>query len=243
MGKAYHQAFLHRESRHLTAFVTPWGLLEWHRIPFGLMNAPAQFQRFMEGCLDDVRDKFAVPYLDDVLVFSKTFEEQVNHLQTVLQKLKSKGVKLKQQKCELFRDRVKYLGRIVTSEGYYPDPDNIKVVKALKQQLPKTVGDLRHNLGLLGYYQHYIKDFAKIARPLFNLLEVKRTEGTNKGNKTKSGQLPSSTLISWSTIHQETLDTLVDAITSAPVLAYPDFEKSFIVHTDASEKGLGAVLY
>ncbi len=242
MGKAYHQAFLHPESRHLTAFVTPWGLLEWHRIPFGLMNAPAQFQRFMEGCLDDVRDKFAVPYLDDVLVFSKTFEEHVNHLQTVLQKLKSKGVKLKPQKCELFRDRVKYLGRVVTSEGYYPDPDSIKVVKALKEQSPKTVGDLRHVLGLLGYYRRYIKDYAKIARPLFNLLEVKYN-GTDKGNKAKSGQLPSSTVISWNTVHQETLEILVDGITSAPVLAYPDFEKSFIVHTDASEKGLGAVLY
>jgi len=158
MGKAYHQAFLHPDSRHLTAFITPWGLLEWQRIPFGLMNAPAQFQRFMVGCLDDVRDKFAVPYLDDVLVFSKTFEEHVSHLQTVLQKLKSKGVKLKPQKCELFRDRVKYLGRIVTSEGYYPDPDNVKVVKALEEQSPKTVGDLRHILGLLGYYRRYIKD-------------------------------------------------------------------------------------
>ena len=243
MGKAYHQAFLHPDSRHLTAFITPWGLLEWQRIPFGLMNAPAQFQRFMEGCLDDVRDKFAVPYLDDVLVFSKTFEEHVCHLQTVLQKLKSKGVKLKPQKCELFRDRVKYLGRIVTSEGYYPDPDNIKVVKALNEQSPKTVGDLRHIFGLLGYYRRYIKDYAKIARPLFHLLEVKQNEGADKSIKTKSRQLPSSALISWKKIHQETLETLIDAITSAPVLAYPDFEKSFIVHTDASEKGLGAVLY
>ena len=236
MGKAYHQAFLHTDSRHL-------GLLEWQRIPFGLMNAPTQFQRFMESCLDDVRDKFAVPYLDDVLVFSKTFEEHVSHLQIVLQKLKSKEVKLKPQKCELFRDRVKYLGRIVTSEGYYPDPDNNKVVKALSKQSPKTVGDLRHILGLLGYYRRYIKDYAKIARPLFNLLEVKQNESADKSIKTKSGQLPSSTLISWKNIHQETLETLIDAITSAPLLAYPDFEKSFIVHTDASEKGLGAVLY
>lgn len=139
MGKAYHQAFLHPGSRHLTAFITPWELLEWNRIPFGLMNAPAQFQIFMEGCLDDIRDTFAVPYLDDVLVFSKTFEEHVYHLQTVLKKLKNKGVKLKPQKCELFRDKVKYLGRIVSSDGYYPDPDNVKVVKALKEQSQKPL--------------------------------------------------------------------------------------------------------
>ena len=137
----------------------------------------------------------------------------------------------------------KYLGRIVTSEGYYPDPDNNQVVKALREQSPKTVGDLRHILGLLGYYRRYIKDYAKIARPLFHLLEVKQNEGADKSIKTKSGQLPSSTLISWKKIHQETLETLIYAITSAPVLAYRDFEKSFIVHTDASEKGPRAVLY
>ena len=92
----------------------------------------------MEGCLDEVRDKFAVPYLDDVLVFSKTFKEHIDHLQIVLQKLRSKGVKLKPQKCELFKNKVKYLGRIVTPEGYYPDPENTKVVQALKEQMPKN---------------------------------------------------------------------------------------------------------
>ena len=104
IGKAYHQAFLHPESRHLTAFITPWELLEWNRSPFGLTNAPAQFQRFMESCLDEVRDKFAVPYLDDVLVFSKKFEEHIDHLQIVRQILRSKGVKVKPQKCELFKN-------------------------------------------------------------------------------------------------------------------------------------------
>lgn len=91
---------------------------------FGL-DALAQFQRFMEGCLDDIRDTIVVPYLDDVLVFSKTFEQHVYYLQTILQKLKKKETKLKAQKCELFRGKVQYLGRIVSSEGYYHDPDNV----------------------------------------------------------------------------------------------------------------------
>ena len=124
MGKAYHQAFLHPESRHLTVFITPWGLLEWNRIPFGLTNAPAQFKRFMEGCLDEVRDKYRCPLFRCCPSFSNTFEEHIDHLQIVLQKLRSKGVKLKPQKCELFKNKVKYFGRIVTPEGYYPDPVN-----------------------------------------------------------------------------------------------------------------------
>eukprot|EP00794_Sanderia_malayensis_P002690 gene2690-3112_t len=147
MGKAYHQAFLHPDSCHLTVFITPWGLFEWKRIPFGLTNAPAAFQRLMETCLQDMRDKFAVPYFDDVLVFSKTFEEDVALVRTVLQQFNEKGVKLKPQKCEFFKDGVKYLGRIITPEDYYPHLDNVKVFKDLKHNPPCTVGALRCLLG------------------------------------------------------------------------------------------------
>ena len=151
-GKAYHQGFVSESSQPLTAFITPWGLYEWKRIPFGLRNAPGAFQRFMENCLGDLRDEICIPYLDDVIVFSKTFDGHLENLRKVLHRLREHGVKLKPRKCNMFRKEVNFLGRIISPEGYKLDHDSIKPILHLQKSTPKTVGDVRRLLGLLGYY-------------------------------------------------------------------------------------------
>ncbi|KAI3360775.1 hypothetical protein L3Q82_013009 [Scortum barcoo] len=141
-GKAYHQGFLVPESRPLTAFITPWGLYQWNRKPFGLSSAPAEFQRSMEDCLKGLRDVTCQPYLDDNLVHSPSFDSHVDQIRPVLQQYQKHGVKLSPQKCDVFKRRVRFLGRMISEEGYTMDPAEIAPVQALKHQPPSTVGEL-----------------------------------------------------------------------------------------------------
>lgn len=248
-GSAYHQGFVEESSRHLTAFSTPWGFYEWIRLPFGLTNAPAAFQRCMEGVLDGLRDECCSPYLDDVLCFSKTFHDHVEDLKKVLCRLREHGVKLRPKKCELFRRQVRYVGRLVTSEGVQVDPKDLEAVLQLKEREPKNVGEVRALLGFLSYYRSFIQDFSRIARPLFKLQESpaessKRPVTMRSSKKgTKNGQLPSKTPVHWTPEHGAVVAHLVDMLTNPPILAYPDFNLPFVLHTDASNEGLGAVLY
>ena len=238
---AYHQGYVDPSSRHLTAFCTPWGLYEFTRIPFGLANAPSQFQRFIENCLEGLRDEIVIPYLDDLLVFSGSFEEHVEHVRKVLQRLRQHGVKVNPGKCMMFQEEVKYLGHIITPDGYKMDPDNVAAVQKLASDPPpSTVGQLRQLIGFLSYFRKYIKGFSQVSHSLFKLLEK-----TSQPVMTKkpTNQLPSSTPIIWQQEHQDALEILIKHVTTEPVLCYPDFSKPYILHTDASGHGLGAVLY
>ena len=127
-GKAYHQGFISEGSHHLTAFISLWGLYQWIWVPFVLKNAPAYFQGTMKNILGEYHDKIVIPYMDDLIVFSKSFEEHLEHLKLVLHRLREHGVKLKEYKCNFFTCKVKFLGTIVSEHGYQMDPDNIKAV-------------------------------------------------------------------------------------------------------------------
>ena len=226
-GKAYHQGFVKKEDRHLTAFITPWGLYQWVRIPFGLTNAPANFQRYMEQCLVGLRDTLCIPYLDDIIVYSPDFESHLAHLCEVFKRLREKGIKLNAQKFELFKNEVKYLGHIVSENGYCIDRSNVKVVERLKNVVPKTVGDVRRIIGPLNYYRKYIENFSQVAQPIFELLQNldKPDSGLEfmKSGRSQTQKHSSTQLVDWTYKHGLALNKLIDCLITPPTLAYPNF--------------------
>ena len=159
----------------------------------------------MENCLTDVRDKFAFPSLDNVLVYSDDFDSYVDHLRKVFQILRENGIKVKAKKCKLFQKQINYLGRTITEKGYGIDISNIKAVTDLVTNVPSNIGQLRRVLGLSGHYRRYVKGFSRIAQPLFDLLKKDNIKSSSK-------VLKASTSIHWRRQHQKALETLIKTI-------------------------------
>ena len=229
LKSGYWQVEIEEESKQYTAFTLgPLGFFECNRMPFGATNAPATFQRLMESCLGDLNLNWCIIYLDDVVVFASSVKEHLERLEGVFQKLKTAGLKLKPTKCELFKKSISYLGHVVSEEGVQTDPKKIAAVK--KWARPTTVHTVRKFLGFVNYYRRFIKDYSKIARPLYNLVS-----GENAKRRSNS--------VEWSDAAEEAFQTLIAKCTEAPILAYADFNLPFELHIDASGIGLGAVLY
>lgn len=141
LASGYHQVAVHEKDRHKTAFITPFGLYEYQRMPFGLCNAPATFQRLMQAIMSDLVFQMVLVYLDDLLVYSSTFEGHLVRLETVLQRLRETGLKVKVEKCHFLQSEVKFLGHVVSAQGVSTDPDKVSAVK--QWPVPNTLKELQ----------------------------------------------------------------------------------------------------
>ena len=200
---------------------------------FGLTNSPATYQRLMEDCLGDLHFDICMIFIDDRIIFSDTYEEHVCRLKTVFQRLQENGLKPSPKKCTFFQ--VRYLGT-VSGDGMKPDPS--KVDKVLKWSTPESPEQARQFLGFAGYYRKFIQNFTKICRSLTNLLPQIGKAGRNKMTKVKP-----EVQWNWGPDQQNAFEELKTALTTQPVLGYPDYTLPFELHTDACQQGLGAVLY
>lgn len=204
-----------------TAFRTRYGLFEYKVMPFGLTNAPASFQHLMNHNFRDMLDVFAIIYLDDILIYSKTLEEHEEQVKKVLQRLREINLFAKGEKCEFHREEVEFLGFIINHDGIVMDPKKVQTV--LDWPTPKKVKDVQAFLGFANFYRRFIRDFAKQSAPLTRL--------TRK-----------DTSFVWSEECQLAFDSLKAAFTSADLLRYFDPAKPIIIETDASDFAIAAIL-
>jgi hypothetical protein len=221
LASGYWQVAMHPRDKEKTAFVTRYGTYEFNVMPFGLCNAPATFQRLMDRVYEGIAWKFVVVYLDDTIVYSRTFDDHLKHLNEVFRRIKQAGLRLNIEKCNFWMQRLPFLGHIIAPSGIAPDPTKIEAVQ--KIQPPQNITQLRSFLGLAGYYRQFIQNFSAVAKPLNRLLQKDEP-------------------YRWTHIQQEAFNELKDRLTAAPILAYPNFRKTFILATDASYYGFGATL-
>jgi hypothetical protein len=203
------------------AFQTHIEHFEFRVMAFSLTSAPGTFQNAMNTTLAPLLRKCALVFFDDILIYNSSFDDHVHHLQQVLELLQADDWKIKLSKCAFAQTEISYLGHIISSQGVATDPNKISIVASWP--VPKSVKDLRSVSGLAGYYRKFVKHFGIISRPLTYLIKK-------------------HTCFLWTTAHSAACEALKQALISAPVLAIPNFAEPFIVETNASDEGIGAVL-
>lgn len=214
LKSGFHQIEVEKADRQKTAFSTDKGHFEFIRMPFGLKNAPATFQRAMNNILGNLIGRCCLVYLDDIIIFGSSLQQHLENLNKVLERLIQENLKVQFDKCE-------FLGHVVTQEGIRPNPN--KIDKILNWPIPKTTTQIKGFLGILGYYRKFIRDFAKLTKPLTKCLK-------------KDAKI----------IHNDEFVSCFNdckhLLTTDPILKYLDFNRKFILETDASDFALGAVL-
>ena len=228
MNSGFWQVPMDEESKQYTAFTLgSMGLYECESMPFRLCNAPPTFQRLMQNCLGELNLTYCLIYLDDVIVFSETPEEHLWRMHVVFDRLQEQGLKLKVSKCDVFKSEINYLAHHVSWKVVLPSKKNLESIAQCP--LPDTYTKVKSFMGLVGHYRCFIKGFAKIAAPLYDL-----TSDDNKDKKSEHVDLFLKA--------REAFNRLKAACLQAPILAFLDFNKPFLLETDASRRGLGAVL-
>ncbi len=221
LRNAYHLVRIREGDEWKTAFNTPRGHFEYLVMPFGLSNSPAVFQALVNDVLRDMVDQFIYVYLDDILIFSSSLQEHVQHVRRVLQRLLENGLFVKAEKCAFHAQSVPFLGFIVSPEGVRMDPDRVKAV--VNWPTPDSRKALLRFLGFANFYRRFIRNFSQLAAPLTALTSTKMT-------------------FRWSNAAEAAFTKLRGRFVSAPILRAPDPTRQFVVEVDASEVGVGAVL-
>jgi len=221
LASGFHQIPMHEPDAPKTAFSTPYGHYHFKRMPFGLKNAPATFQRLMDQALAGLQGTEVFVYLDDIVLYASSLKEHEIKFNKLAERLRKANLKLQPDKCEFLRKEVTYLGHIIGEDGVRPDPQKINAVKNFPR--PNNAKTIKQFLGLAGYYRRFIQDFSKIARPLTCLLK--------KDIK-----------FDWTDAQELAFTTLREALCSQPLLQYPDFSQPFVVTTDASKYAVGGIL-
>lgn len=222
LASGFHQIEMHPDDVKKTAFNVEHGHYEYLRMPFGLKNAPATFQRVMDDILKGLQNKTCFVYMDDIIVFSTSLQEHIVNLKQVFGKLRESNLKVQLDKSEFLRKEVAFLGHIITPNGIKPNPDKIKAI--LNYPIPKTTKEIKGFLGLIGYYRKFIKNFANITKPLTSRLK-------------KGAQININ-----DPLYIKTFEDCKSLLVNDPILQYPDFTKEFNLTTDASNIAVGAIL-